>query len=456
MIVITIPNNNLCERKYILNVIFSEFLGLEYKVEAKDIAFYEISYKENLLIIKDYFFNLFKDELSYLHQRNIPQSVKYMNNPFENGDIVVLFGDSKFTFEDKVKKEIVCSVDIFASAFFMLTRWEEFVNRCRDEHGRFPAYESCAFKNDFLGRAIVNEYVELLWRSLLHLGYQEKRMDRKFDLMLTHDVDIPFQYESFKATARLSASYLILKKDYLSAFQHLLNYFKVKFGTIDDPFDTFDYLMDVSESINKKSYFFFMAKGHSKHDAKYSIFSKKTNELIKEIQARGHYVGLHSSYDSSIDVSSFANDKREVENAIEQAALFGRGHFLRFEIPYTWQIWADSGMKWDSTLCYADKEGFRCGVCYEYSVFNILNRIKLSLKERPLIVMDGSFQKYQSDLTATMMRSEIMNLLNQVKKYNGTFVFLWHNSSFNVSEWKKYESVYESIVKNEKKHTLNQ
>lgn len=47
-------------------------------------------------------------------------------------------------------------------------------------------------------------------------------------------------------------------------------------------------------------------------------------------------------------------------------------------------------MEWDSTLSYADKEGFRCGVCYSFSVFNFLQRKKLMLKERLLIVVEMS------------------------------------------------------------------
>ena len=75
----------------------------------------------------------------------------------------------------------------------------------------------------------------------------------------------------------------------------------------------------------------------------------------------------------------FIKDKERIENIIEQKLTFGRAHYLRFEIHATWQIWEDANMEWDSSLSYADKEGFRCGVCYPYSVFDILTRNKLNL-----------------------------------------------------------------------------
>ncbi len=101
-------------------------------------------------------------------------------------------------------------------------------------------------------------------------------------------------------------------------------------------------------------------------------------------------------------------------------------------------------MSWDSTLSYADKEGFRCGTCYEYSVFDILNREKLKLKERPLIIMEGTLVNYQN-FTPEEMEERIKNLADKVKQYNGQFVFLWHNSSFGGS-WKKFEYIYEKVI----------
>ena len=120
--------------------------------------------------------------------------------------------------------------------------------------------------------------------------------------------------------------------------------------------------------------------------------------------------------------------------------------FLSFEVPTTWQIWEDNNMKWDSTLTYPEKEGFRCGTCYGYSVFNILTRKKLKLKEMPLTVMEVSMVGYQN-LTPEIMWKRIVKLINKVKKYNGKFILLWHNSNFNSNFWVKYKIIYEEIIK---------
>ena len=51
-------------------------------------------------------------------------------------------------------------------------------------------------------------------------------------------------------------------------------------------------------------------------------------------------------------------------------------------------------MEWDSSLVYFDKIGFRCGVCYPFTVFDILERKHLQLKELPLLAMDCTLFHY--------------------------------------------------------------
>jgi len=41
---------------------------------------------------------------------------------------------------------------------------------------------------------------------------------------------------------------------------------------------------------------------------------------------------------------------------------------------------------------------------------------------------------------------KIKQLTERVKRYNGTFTFLWHNSSFYVTEWRDWEWVYNETI----------
>lgn len=150
-----------------------------------------------------------------------------------------------------------------------------------------------------------------------------------------------------------------------------------------DPFNTFDWIMDVSEANNMNSAFFFWRT--SKLDASYEPEHPAIRELMRRIHQRGHEIGLHPSYNSYQKpqlIQQEADRLRAVlqEEGIKQNEFGGRMHFLRWEHPATLQAWKDAGMTYDTTLSYADLSGFRCGTCFEYPAFNtvtqqILNRV---------------------------------------------------------------------------------
>jgi hypothetical protein len=443
MIKIKIPNNNINERKYIIDILFGEFLELRYKIEIGSQNYEIILENGNTLIIEDHFFNKFSNNLEYLKEEYIPKSIEFAKNDFiVEVDIPIIYGNNTIKINNQNTKTIICGIDIFASSFFMLTRWEEYVNKTRDKHNRFPAYASLAYKHNFLDKPVVNEYVEMLKNILLHLGLNQKLKTKNYQLILTHDVDHAYKYKSFNSMLKELAGDLIKRKSIKQFLNTVFYQTKFLLNKANDPFDTYDYLMDISEKAGVKSYFFLHSSNSAKQDVNNDKFLKQVSQKILK---RGHYLGCHPSYNAYNDFELFIKDKERIENIIEQKLTFGRTHFLRFEIPTTWQIWEDANMEWDSACGYADKEGFRCGVCYPYSIFNILSRKKLLLKEKPLIMMEGSFVTYQ-DITLQEMENRIKSLMNTVKKYNGEFMLLWHNSSFNVDFWKKYTKVYENIL----------
>lgn len=462
MITVEIPNNFKEEREYIIEVMLGEFLGLEYKIEVRDKKDYIIKLHDGKeLIVKDSFFSAFNDGLEYLNVKSLPKKIKFSKNQFiAEDDIPIIYGDSNIVI---IRNKIICDIDIFSSSFFMLTRWEEYVNTARDRHDRFPMEESLAYKNGFSHRPIVNEYVEMLWNMLVFLGCKQSRKRREFQLIATHDVDRVYRWGSiaqsikyfFKDLGKQKKLFCFglngeekvdeaNSKKYFPSIETIKDFFLTKTGIKKDPFATFDYLMDMAERFNIKAHFFFMAGGDSSFNRRYSLSIFDFCKLLIRIDERKHKIGFHPSYSSYLDKEQWAKEYKALSLVSPQKVLCGRQHYLRFEVPNTWQTWNDHNMLWDSTLGFAEKESFRCGVCYEYSVYNILTRKKLQVKELPLIVMDGSIVFYQN-YPPQEAEVKIREMIFRVKKFKGNFVFLWHNSSFNVAPWQEYEFVYEAV-----------
>ena len=75
----------------------------------------------------------------------------------------------------------------------------------------------------------------------------------------------------------------------------------------------------------------------------------------------------------------------------------------------------------------------------------LLNAPHIPLKigsEKSLIVMDSNINNNKDNL------EKIIKIKNIVKKFNGNFILLWHNSSFNIPIWENGKYIYEEILRN--------
>ena len=424
-------------------MLLEEFLGLPFQIEHHEMKQTTISLSNRKqLIFADHFFHRFPKEKSYLHSEHIPtanQIVENAQNTFlPEEDLPIIFGNKLL---DVAENRIVCGMDVPATLFFMLTRWEEHVKSERDNHERFSATASLAFKLGFLQRPIVDELVEMVWNMLVHLGCTLKRKQNQFQAIVTHDVDMTRLWGSFPKFVKKLGGDLLVRRDIHEFFFSLRSYPLTALGLQPDPFDTFNYLMDLSEEHNLRSHFFFMSGGVTSYDNFFDINSTATKNLITRIHERGHVIGFHPSYQAYIDRRQFEKELHDLQKVSPQTITCGRQHFLRFGVPDTWQIWEDNGLVWESSMGYPEEPGFRCGTCHEFPVFNILTRKQLSLREIPLTAMEVSYVKYKNDKPGKM-KSDLKWLLNTVKKYNGNFVLLWHNSSFGGPVFSRYKTVY--------------
>lgn len=441
--IIKVPNNNIAERKYIIDIMFSDFLGLNYQVEFYENLDYEVVVNDNTLIIKDYFFSNFEDD-NYLSAENIPKNVKLLQQSefTVKNDLSIIFGEPII---ENNNNELICHIDIFASSFFMLSRWEEYVIKEKDKHKRFPDKLSLAFEFGFHKRAIVNEYTEFLWNILLKLGVEQKRKERKYNLFLTHDIDFFRRYDSIKKVSKAIGGDLLKRKSPKMAKQTINTYSKTKAGKEKDPYDTFDYLMDISDKYDVKSHFYFIPEKIGEADAQYNIDSDELISTIKNIKNRNHIVGAHfglTTFNNQEILSTEQKRLQEITSVVDES----RQHFLRFENPKTWQILNGNNIKTDSTLGYTTDIGFRCGTCYDYSVFDIIKRRKLNLKEYPLIVMDTALANSSNRDKDTFLK-EFEGIYKTVKSFSGNFVFLWHQNNSALSEWRFVKAEYENIIK---------
>lgn len=430
------------EKQYVFDVLLNDILGLEYSVHFHDKDEYKICFNGKEIVINDSFFsNLNDKEIYYKNSKYIPLEIIEAKSDLTTEDSLIgIYGNSVVTIGEQTS---YIGVDIIASAFFMLTRWEEIAIPDKDKHGRFIEQNLFSIKYDFHKRPVVNEYVEFLWNILQEMGYIGNRKNKEFEFYPTHDVDFFEKYDSFFKCCKVLSGDLIKRRSISTFFTSLKGIYNIKIRKDKDVFDTFDYFMDISESKSVKSRFYFMPGSKGEKDVTFDIKGDKVKEKIRYILNRGHVVGIHPTYNSFDNLEKLNEELGKLQN-IYPVIEEGRQHFLRFSNPTTWQMWNDCGLKLDSTVGFYDNIGFRAGICNEYHVFNVITRKQLNLKERPLLMMDTALRRKVENKKEFI--AEAIELINIVKQYNGDFVMLWHNSNLLVNEWKDWNKVYSKIV----------
>ena len=435
----------MLEKAYIWKVLLDEFLGIAYQLTYDDsLTDYRIQLENNaLLVLSDDFFH-HRAEEAYVQPEHIPESVDSLTHALTANEAVpVIYGAPQLGIGSD---QINCGVDIIASGFFMLTRWEEYVVGQRDEHGRFPLRASLAHRMGFYQQPVVNQYLELLWQMLRHLDPSLTRKKRGFQMVPTHDVDRMQRWRGLKRALEVPYRNIVIEKNVARARQNLQNILEVKLGLKDDPYNTFDYLMRASEKFGLQSRFYFMAGGETQYDNHYRLGQLAVQDLLETIKSRGHHIGFHPSYNTLNRPLLWRQERDALGALAPQHITKGRQHYLRFEVPTTWQIWDDAGMEVDSSLGYPEQPGFRCGTCYAFPVFNFLTRQSLSLYESPLICSEVSLIEYMH-LSPEAAEQEVRRVYAEVQKYQGDFVLLWHNSSLFTEEHTPYRRLYEKILR---------
>jgi peptidoglycan/xylan/chitin deacetylase (PgdA/CDA1 family) len=345
------------------------------------------------------------------------------------------------------------NIDIVASCFFMLSRYEEVIVDRKDQHNRFPANASLAATERFLDRPIVNEYAELLWGWIHELVPSLERKstwpeNKDFAVCLTHDVDSIRKYSLIPPITKIGSA-IILKKNPQLAFNLVSDYLGCLFHLRRDPFDTFDYILDLEQRNGFKSSFYFISGKGAKFEYTRSLTDPKIMKLIRMIEDRGCEVGLHGSHRSYHNSEQLILEKAKIDRVVRDANFGCRQHYLRFKTPETWRNQEEAKLLYDSTLAFADRAGFRCGICLPFKPLDVLENRPLNLWELPLTVMEGSLKEPEyENLSPGEAYNEIIRLMEVVNKYHGVFVLLWHNSSFDpLNGWSGWKEVYESTMK---------
>jgi len=333
--------------------------------------------------------------------------------------------------------------DIFSASFLMVARYKEYLPYQKGELLRFEATDSLAFRYGFLEEPVINQWA-LKLKEVIQNRYPELQFpERKFQFISTIDIDnaYAFKHKSFIRTVGALLRSLLHRDTnaFLSRVATLL-------GNDEDPYNTYGYIDMMERNYGFRSHFFFLVGDYSRYDTNISIRSLAFRNLIKSIAAE-HKVGIHPSMSSNKHIAILQKEVNRLAGVLEGSVTKSRQHFLAFELPTTYLRLIQSGIFEDYSMGYASHVGFRAGICSPYRFYNLPEEKETDLVVYPFEVMDVTLQQYLR-LNPDEAIGKIRELMDKVKKVNGTFISLWHNESLSdKGMWQGWRKVFEEVVR---------
>ncbi len=333
--------------------------------------------------------------------------------------------------------------DIFAASFYLITRYEEYLPHVKDIHGRYTATQSLAFKYRFLEKPVVDIWAFKLLKILKEKFPEYQFKKRTYKFISTIDVDNAFAYKH-KSLLRSLGGFIadLVQFKLVEVWLRLIVLLNLK----NDPFDTFQKILRLKKEQKVTTIFFFLIGNYTSFDTNVSASKKKFRLLIKDIVDYAT-VGLHPSYFSTQDATMIQKEKERLENITNMPVQRSRQHYLRFNLPETYQILIDLEIQEDYSMGYASHVGFRASTCSPFYFYDLDFEIQTPLKIFPFALMDTTLNDYMK-LTPKQSLGKIKELKDEVKAVNGTFITLFHNESLSdFLRWKGWKRLYESMLK---------
>ena len=414
-------------------MIFDQFIGISYDCTT-DLDFYlntngvKINYGQKRICTNE----ILVPDSGFLFENSIhpkKPSITHHNDLIALFPIAVTAAD--FTF------------DLFSMIFFLISRYEEYQEFTPDQHGRFTANQSMAAQHGFLQLPLVDLWVQQFVQLLQNRYPQTLIPPSEYKFQPTYDIDLAWAYrhKGFLRTI-LSGIRNFLKGD----FQSLTKQVSVSLGKSNDPFFTFNELDLLHKRFQLKPLYFFLLGNYATYDKNVSHKSIALQELIKQINQQ-YKVGIHPSYASNVKTNLLGVEISRLEKITGEQIWRSRQHFLKLRFPSTYQNLLDHNIQADYSLGYADDIGFRASTSKAFYWYDLEKEEKTELLLHPFEVMDVTLKQYLQ-LQPDAAVETVSRLVDSIKKTNGVFTTLWHNSSFSyIDGWQDWRAVYEAIIK---------
>lgn len=299
--------------------------------------------------------------------------------------------------------------DLPGAAFYLITRYEEYLSFEMDALGRFPHNASLAFRENFLSKPIIQIWVSLLKDTIGTHFFQSLPAKPKW--IPGYDADILFKYQFQSPISSLGK---FVRNLWRGNFNELFLQWKVLRGSVSDPFDIWEKLWQLCEDENFEPKFFFSGNEHPKgRDQQHSFLHPAVTEFIRGCRLHGK-LGWHPSFQCSASKQAMEKELAKFQKSIPEKIKDVRFHYLRFTLPQSYRWLVDLGIENDYSMGYGPVNGFRASYSDSFLWFDLERNQVTSLRVHPFCFMDtASYFHLQATASDALLFAQKLQFENQ-------------------------------------------
>ena len=326
--------------------------------------------------------------------------------------------------------------DLIASAFFWLSGWQEAVTRERDVHARFPYAASLQAEIGCIGQPLVDVYRAVLAERLeaARILIQRTTWDgKRWAVALTHDIDLLRK----RRLGTLARSVARTDGRRGAAVRQAL--------VAPNPRKTsVERIADLERERGAGATYFFKTAARGPWDVPYAHDGRWLHQAVADLEAGGFEIGLHPSYFAHDHLGHLVEERDRLAALTSQPPTTVRQHFLRYESS-TPRLHEAAGFRLDSTLGFAEHEGFRRGTCFPFQLYDLDADAALDIWELPLVGMDTTLFAHRG-LDAAGAERAVLDLYAECRRVSGCCVMLWHNTLYDEVDYPGQAEVFERTL----------
>jgi hypothetical protein len=336
--------------------------------------------------------------------------------------------------------------DIFSAAFYLLSRYEEYLPHEKDGYGRYAHTQSLACREGFLDVPLVNYWLQDLRAALVRYYPDISFRYQAFKFIPTYDIDSAFSFLHKEWWRNLGGALRSMARGRWGVLRQRIEVLR---GKRQDPFDAYEWLDSLHLYCRLRPYYFFLVAARCKGvDRNLPLSSAGFQELI-QYHAAGYRLGIHPSWQSGDDEKLLREEIEWLEVIGGQPINRSRQHFIRFTLPDTYRRLLRHRINRDFSMGYGTINGFRASVASSFYWYDLEKEEATELRVFPFCFMDSN-SYYKQKYTAAQAMTELLHYYRHTRKVNGLMITIWHNNFLGTDpDFAGWREVYEIFLKEE-------